>query len=285
MSVGALTTTFTPAESCLSSLSNTYAEPGDMGAMYGGPLSTDGCFPDRYAYARTNYYSPGICPDGYTTACSSTIAAKGEGGAVETVVTCCPRNFDCNPSHVFPWETTMGCASRWSNTNTFPTVTMVTRSGIDLIPVSTDSVVQPWGAVNAFSVQIRFQPGDFNKSGHTSTNADTLPSATATVPMPTSSSDSSSASRGLSGGEVAGIAVGSAIGTLLLAATVYYLFLLRRRRQRRQLAPMHQAVDEAARHPSELLGQAPKELPGTDTRAQEMSTDGALVEMPSSARY
>jgi hypothetical protein len=61
----------------------------------------------------------------------------------------------------------MGCASRWSSTITFPTVTMVTRSGIDLVPVSTDSVVQPWGALNAFSIQVRFQAGDFNKSGHT----------------------------------------------------------------------------------------------------------------------
>jgi hypothetical protein len=90
MSLGALTSTFTPPSSCISSFVNVYLmNPPILGTEYhaGGPVSTDRCFPSNYGDARTDYYSPGICPAGYMSACTSLNAA---GAVTETVVTCCP---------------------------------------------------------------------------------------------------------------------------------------------------------------------------------------------------
>ncbi|KAH7176423.1 hypothetical protein EDB81DRAFT_897757 [Dactylonectria macrodidyma] len=238
MSVGSLTTTFTPAASCLSSLTNIYAE--SFGAMYGGPLTRDDCFPAHYEDARTNYYSPGICPDGYTTACSS-ITPAGEGGAIETVVTCCP-------SLVFGWESTMGCASRWSQEVSFPTVTMVTSSGTDLVPDSTTSMDQLWGALNAFTS--------------------------------TSSADNNSHSTGLSAGEVAGISIGCVIGVLGLVALAFSIFLLGKRQARRQFAHSDQVVEDTRQRPQQVLEYVPKELPTTSPQVPELPPDHTVAEMP-----
>ena len=83
MSVGSLTTTFTPPPRCLDSFS-TIAWSSFFVA---GPLTTRGCMPDNFQFSSTNYYSPGICPVGYTTACRHSNVA---GTISETVVTCCP---------------------------------------------------------------------------------------------------------------------------------------------------------------------------------------------------
>jgi hypothetical protein len=86
MSLGALTTTYHPPASCTVSLGHTYVLDDPQPTIV-GPVSTDGCFPDNYGDSRDNYYSPGICPAGYTSACSS---FNSGGGTTETVVTCCP---------------------------------------------------------------------------------------------------------------------------------------------------------------------------------------------------
>ena len=88
MSLGALTTTFIPPSSCISSFSNAYVVI-QSSTLYqaAGPVSTAGCFPSNYQDARTNYYSPGICPAGYTSACTSLNVLETD---TETVVTCCP---------------------------------------------------------------------------------------------------------------------------------------------------------------------------------------------------
>ena len=88
MSVGSLTTTFTPPSSCLAAISTIgWSSEGDGGFFFAGPYTTSGCMPPNFQFASTAYYSPGICPDGYTTACSSLNII---GAVSETVVTCCP---------------------------------------------------------------------------------------------------------------------------------------------------------------------------------------------------
>ena len=86
MSLGELTTTFIPPSSCISSFSNVYIV-GSLRYVAGGPVSTDGCFPSNYNDAQNNYYSPGICPARYTSACSS---INSIGALTETAVICCP---------------------------------------------------------------------------------------------------------------------------------------------------------------------------------------------------
>ena len=96
MSVPALTTTFTPAASCLASsnvweIHFTTAGAGafDTYLYYlQGPPRTSDCLPENYDPVTTAYYSPGICPSGYTAACSY---ANTLGSLTETTLTCCPR--------------------------------------------------------------------------------------------------------------------------------------------------------------------------------------------------
>ncbi|KAH8658095.1 hypothetical protein BX600DRAFT_63225 [Xylariales sp. PMI_506] len=86
VTIGPLTTTFTPPASCTNDFTNYYQMwTGDLGVFdIAGPYTTESCFPSGYNPARSEYYSPGICPAGYKTACSS-VDTNGV-----TAVTCCP---------------------------------------------------------------------------------------------------------------------------------------------------------------------------------------------------
>ncbi|KAK0634654.1 hypothetical protein B0T17DRAFT_481286 [Bombardia bombarda] len=86
--IGPLTTTFAAPSSC-GSLSVYQLWKGSQSTYVQGPLYTAGsdnaCFPDDYN--PSGYYSPGICPQGYTTACSK-LSTKSK--VTETAVVCCP---------------------------------------------------------------------------------------------------------------------------------------------------------------------------------------------------
>jgi hypothetical protein len=95
-----LTTLFVPPNSCLTDVYwysftsgqtpqvlGTGIGVGSPGQHYLGLPGSSGCLPT--GWAPCDYYSPGICPGGYTIACSS---SHSVGGTVtETVATCCPR--------------------------------------------------------------------------------------------------------------------------------------------------------------------------------------------------
>lgn len=91
--VPSLTTTFTPASSCTVDLYNlpftglqcvegTVAVPCVFMHL-GVDTSTSACFPPGWSDATSAFYSPGICPLGYTEACSQVVGT-------ETRATCCP---------------------------------------------------------------------------------------------------------------------------------------------------------------------------------------------------
>lgn len=86
--LGPLTTSFTMAASCSQDLNSFYSVA--VGGLYylaqGAPDMTT-CFPSGYGRYEQDYYSPGVCPDGYTVACASRNAI---GSLTETVQTCCP---------------------------------------------------------------------------------------------------------------------------------------------------------------------------------------------------
>jgi hypothetical protein len=94
--VTALTTTFTPSPYCTNEYwrvneTGTYSQDNQINTyqyMTLGPPSTSDCFPTGYNEAKSIFYSPGVCPDGYTEACSSTVNV---GTLTETRATCCPR--------------------------------------------------------------------------------------------------------------------------------------------------------------------------------------------------
>lgn len=95
---GPLTTTFTAPASCatatgLYQIWSSGSEGASATYHYEqGPLaSLSSCFPSGYDASATGaepYYSPGLCPSGYTAACSSTGVVSAT--ATETALTCCP---------------------------------------------------------------------------------------------------------------------------------------------------------------------------------------------------
>lgn len=92
-SLGALTTTFTPAPTCLGSsvmwLEHVGQGGGDYYVQLGPPWTRyPSCLPPNYLPVSTSYYSPGICPSGYTAACSSTVVEDNQQVTAEV---CCPK--------------------------------------------------------------------------------------------------------------------------------------------------------------------------------------------------
>lgn len=94
-----LTTVFSPAAACTTDtwyieyLSGTYHYDTAISAtdagwwLSQGPKEWSSCFPSGYKAATDFYFSPGLCPSGYTVASQSTDSLDGN---VETRATCCP---------------------------------------------------------------------------------------------------------------------------------------------------------------------------------------------------
>jgi len=85
-----LTSTFTPPATCLSTLYY-YDSPTGFWVEL-GPSNAPDCLPPNYQSSLGIYYSPGVCPSGYTEACSSSVLVDS---LTETRATCCPRQFIC----------------------------------------------------------------------------------------------------------------------------------------------------------------------------------------------
>lgn len=98
-SAPALTTTFTPASTCTNDFYMLPYQASGFACMVGdesspcqylhlGPSNASGCMPPDWSTATNAYYSPGVCPTGYTEACSNLVSV---GTVTETRATCCPR--------------------------------------------------------------------------------------------------------------------------------------------------------------------------------------------------
>lgn len=86
--LGALTTPYAGGSACSSYAGFTQSDWGDQSLfLVQGPVPTKDCFPSNYNPAPDAYYSPGVCPVGFTVACSSINAI---GTVSETIQTCCP---------------------------------------------------------------------------------------------------------------------------------------------------------------------------------------------------
>lgn len=89
--IGPLTSTFQAPSSCTTSGPHIYQIwTGKESRYEQGPLFTEGsnCFPSSYDISPEKYYSPGICPQGYTAACTRTNPIQTT--AAETALICCP---------------------------------------------------------------------------------------------------------------------------------------------------------------------------------------------------
>ena len=187
MSLGSLTTVFTPSPSCLAPanqwLINYSTGNGGWYDLFGPPMTSD-CLPPNYTPASSAYYSPGRCPSGYTKA-TETIQQLSNA-KYETIQTCCPRCIQYSPPKlgqerelkysqrrwfhftaastsmtdqntlVFPWLTSLHCKT------SITTKGSATKTKSDKGVISTTvGSVYPGDNIGAYGIVVRFQDTDF----------------------------------------------------------------------------------------------------------------------------
>jgi hypothetical protein len=104
--IGALTTTFTPPPSCITNAPIT-TDNNDLSSLFSSEsLFNNGpsgaahvhthCFPSGYPHNAAFYYSPGLCPSGWTLNTSPAVQQNFETISGETVGVCCPSRYFYN---------------------------------------------------------------------------------------------------------------------------------------------------------------------------------------------
>ncbi|KAF8860665.1 hypothetical protein BDZ45DRAFT_304603 [Acephala macrosclerotiorum] len=259
-SAPALTTTFTPAASCTNDF---YTNTESNWYSIGGPLASQ-CFPSGWA-STSQYFSPGICPDGYTQACSSLNGA-------ETRATCCPSGYVCYTPTAFNFPG-QACASIFTSQIT---TTVTDGSALTVLLATLHTKTE---AVNGYGVSIRYDANDFVSS--TSSSSSTSGSNTSSqTPTSTSSgtstgtgspSPNSSSSLGLSTGAKAGIGIGIA-AVAVIALFVLGFWIMKKRRARAgtdyQVALTGKEAWRANAQPIHEVYTPPSELGGSSPRHQ-----------------
>lgn len=300
-----LTTTFVPDAACLSDVYKYFpveSNAGESGEyfLHLGPPDATKCLPSGWA-STSQYFSPGVCPSGYSQACWATSSA---GTDIETLATCCPSGYTCAtlPSEsyaswlpvLYSTEVCVGTGGRGSSLGTFA-VTKV----VDGTTATSNTILE--GGVNAYGVSIRFQAkaatatgsgGGSSGSSSATISSDTGGISSTTITSSTASSTSTSTGSsntksGLSTGAKAGIGAGAAVlGAALLAFLIW--FALRRRRgvagNGHEQSLMHGKLPMYGGVPvlnSELAG-AEKIKPelGSDRETGELPGHGVLVNRP-----
>ncbi|KAH8647670.1 hypothetical protein BX600DRAFT_475705 [Xylariales sp. PMI_506] len=251
--VGPLTTTFTPPSTCNINVYNTVSTAEVCGPssnvhacqyyQLGDQASTSVCLPSGWDPLSVAYFSPGICPDGYTTACSSTVSTSG---TVETHATCCPTGYLCQTSVEFDWYSTDICYWPVPSTVTF----VYTQDVIGVGPETITATGGGLAAINAYGVNIRWKAADF-----VSTTTSTSLSSTGLTTTSASTSQQETGTSRLGGGDElstgakAGIGVASAvIGILIIIAGA---ILYRRKVSRSLTSSPQQATPLDNVHPDQ----------------------------------
>ncbi|KAF6832419.1 hypothetical protein CMUS01_06945 [Colletotrichum musicola] len=250
-----LTTVFTTPDFCKELYWTDKATP---------PLSSIVCMPTSWKQVydyQWGYYSPGICPMGYTEGCAfpTSLASSKDGnvrlgGPViegETARLCCPTGHTCYTGTDWPYSkcqstvptttyydldnnlitklaTVYAVQVRWQasdlpNLETDPTVPGATYSGPRSTSVS--------GGITGATVS----PTGTGTAGTAATGmsgaGSTISSATARTTPEGSNGESTSGEGGISVGTTIAIAVGSVVGTLAMAFLAFMIWWRRRKRR------------------------------------------------------
>ncbi|KAK6854028.1 hypothetical protein PG995_010840 [Apiospora arundinis] len=174
LNLGPLTTIFTAPLSCSQSALFMRDEFDCAGStsILRGPMDTAPaahCFPPLFDARPGAYYSPGICPNGYTAACTSINTQ-----AAETILTCCPEagqglSYRCSLGSEWSWG--LCHAALGGGATATLTDLKTVKCGSSL--AGTESFL--WdGVAQAQSIQVRFRREDvslFNTSRQTTTTA------------------------------------------------------------------------------------------------------------------
>ncbi|OJJ50256.1 hypothetical protein ASPZODRAFT_128884 [Penicilliopsis zonata CBS 506.65] len=302
MTAPRLTTTFTPPTSCIQDIYRaTRGCPGTgtntcqyTWLQLGPTRSTNVCLPSGWASGSTaGYFSPGICPSGYTTACSSVVTIDSLS---ETRATCCPSGYTCQIQTDQVWYSTNLCTSVPSPFST--DIFLYTyRADDGSSCTSATGSISGTGGVNAYGVSIRWQATD---SGHSTgdniqatTTTATSTSTTSSILGTTASSSAAPSSTPanspptvttrLSTEAKAGIGVGAAVASLLIFALVA-LLIRAKRRNRPSLPPGQVGGDGNLQEPKITRNELPVRdgttaelaVPQTD-RPELLSSSPTLV--------
>ncbi|KAI1800235.1 hypothetical protein F4811DRAFT_540150 [Daldinia bambusicola] len=217
--VAALTTVWTPPGGCFPvSTSPTR----DIDVFW---TSNPKCAPPGYAsYFETYYYSPAICPSGFTVGCSRYDDFQGPSvEPTETAVLCVMSDYLCTPEgwNYYATNTDLNYAQvmiqiRWASSDLSILETHPLTPGLFLATATSDSV--------------RDVPGTRTSSSTAATYSSTSPDSDL---------------KGLSGGTRAGIGVGVGLfGLLGLGLAIFFILTYRKKRTNKQAVnqppPMHQ---------------------------------------------
>ncbi|KUI58398.1 hypothetical protein VP1G_05636 [Cytospora mali] len=286
---GPLTTTFTAPSSCATVTGLYQIWPASSSYYYEqGPLLTrTDCYPSSYDASPSQYYSPGLCPSGYTAACSSTDVVSTT--VTETAYTCCPTAADytcADPANTLASSQSsfLGCTSLFAQALVLANVTAISDGNTDLLRMMTASAGEGLGAN---SIAVRFRSGDFDStlvaegSVASITASPTLASSSGTlaIPVPTSTSSSSdgSASKGrhvgVSTTQAIGIGIGSAAVALIAAGLAVFFIWLRRRKQKIR-AQIETPIPPPAPPPKDKKYRAPPPLSLSRSSKHSHSSSG-----------
>ncbi|KAI0432462.1 hypothetical protein F5Y09DRAFT_329661 [Xylaria sp. FL1042] len=250
-----LTTSWTPASSCLSSTGYWYVVYGPSVAfsnMFGMPSVTDlgrksspagGCVPPSYTLS-VPYLTDGGCPPHYFGACST---VTSYGGQLARYIMCCPRasgwNFNCAAA-VDPEPAPYGCQATFTSGDTIigSRTDLIAKTGqAETHTVAGDSGVNAWGIA---LLSVRFMQRAHSTSSSSPSSKQNSTSTSTSTPISPSSTHS------LSTGTAVGIGVGVGLGVLAILGLVIF-WLLRRKykpRQQQPVAPNQQNEDQGTQN-------------------------------------
>ncbi|KAK4226994.1 hypothetical protein QBC38DRAFT_209622 [Podospora fimiseda] len=192
-----------------------------------GPLFTDDpeCFPKSYQPEPTNYYSPGFCPTGYTTACSSIETAKQE-----TAVACCPEGNLKYTCGVNGNQVSLGCTTTWGGGGAALSIEAVIPGG------STTGFDAPTGGISAHGIHVRFRAGDPTAVS----TSRPPPSATDPPPVVYVPTETGKKSSGLSSTAIIGIGVGAGLAFFIAVTSLcFFIYMRRKKRQSRDASDVY----------------------------------------------
>ncbi|KAJ6788743.1 hypothetical protein PWT90_07970 [Aphanocladium album] len=157
--IGPLTTTFTPDPSCASRTGYTISS-GDGGLFaVRGPEPTDtACFPPGFRATEEAWYSPALCPSGFTGAACGAL----ENGQVATVkCTCCPlvASVTFNGRSYFGENLTLPTQFACAQITSAATIAPLTRV-VDGSTVTTDTTISTSATIAAYGILIKFTSDD-----------------------------------------------------------------------------------------------------------------------------
>ncbi|KAI9745287.1 MAG: hypothetical protein M1818_001567 [Claussenomyces sp. TS43310] len=245
---GPLTTVFTPPSSCLSQLTLTVDENYITTIFQGHDGWGDAaCYPPtrtgtpNWEGWGAYYYSPGICPEGYVTACTQTTSQAGLNFSLPTsthAAICCPSGYACaGTGHQCQTEISYNqiLTGVWSVPDDIDYYTL--DDGYSTTYHSLQNLTMDFATTGvADGIPVFWRDVDVSLFPATTTTA-----ATGTTPAPTTgitrtstaspkSTVSSTPPTGLStGGKVA---IATVIPVVAVAALLWIFFWIRRRKQR-----------------------------------------------------